>query len=128
MSGADPRAIATSTRQRRLLKTVFRRKYNYEASPPRCGNCTYFLQRCKGNDVADAHPPFCNKGKFTVSALGICDAWEGRRGEQLETTDVSRQELQQQDAASQIATGALPCQEGGAQSGVAPETRQEERA
>jgi len=66
------------------MKRNFRALHDYEENPPRCQNCTFLLQRAKGNEKSQAHGPYCNKGHFEVKLSAVCDAWESRRGETLE--------------------------------------------
>lgn len=85
MQTLDPRETDGSHRQRKKLrqkqKTDFKLHFDYDADPPRCKNCTFFLERF--TERAYWHAPLCNKGHFVVEPHAICDAWESKHGERL---------------------------------------------
>ena len=79
----DPVQVETSTRKRLAMKRQAKLRQGYERNVPRCGTCTFLLQRCQGNENAPKHEPMCNRGGFVVALVDVCDQWEGRRGELL---------------------------------------------
>ena len=74
-----PRARKRIKRQRREAREA----QKYDADPPRCGNCTFYLNAAKGNEFGPAHGPECNLGKFPVTSRGLCDKWQSTTGETL---------------------------------------------
>ncbi len=74
-------ALLTGKRGSKALK-----KAGYEASVPRCDNCTHYrhAQIKLFNSLPVHFPTRCMRHLVRVEPLGCCDAWAGRNGDVLE--------------------------------------------
>ena len=68
---------------------ALRKRWNYEENIPRCETCSW----CKRgkiyliNSLPRKAPPLCTKGNFQTKINSVCDNWESKKGEVLETNN-----------------------------------------
>jgi hypothetical protein len=66
-----------------------KKKWDYEASVPRCGICVHFKQshiRLTTNSQTVRTNQHCSLGGFTVTRNGVCKCWTGVDGSKLEAS------------------------------------------
>lgn len=64
-----------------------KKKWEYEPSVPRCGECISFREtfvRLTTNSQTKRINQHCSRGGFTVSRNGICNFWTSKSGEKLD--------------------------------------------
>lgn len=62
-----------------------KRKWNFEADVPRCGNCKSFMRaktKLRDGDVVRMTSK-CKAGQFACAENDCCDEWTGRDGTRL---------------------------------------------
>lgn len=80
----------SSNRSRR--HAARRNAVNYDADPPRCGNCVNYTKGSTGPGTGNRYstvnthrdPPMCGQLGLAVNPSGVCDKWESKKGEVLE--------------------------------------------
>lgn len=81
---------ATSKRQTKKDAQRLRESMGYEASVPRCANCTNFRPpfiKLTTHSMTKRVSAVCKLGSFNVDPVGCCDRWQSAKGEVLETEE-----------------------------------------
>lgn len=63
-----------------------KKKWEYEPSIPRCGECVSFREtyiRLTTDSMTRRVNQHCDRGGFTVSRMGVCNHWASKAGERL---------------------------------------------
>jgi hypothetical protein len=60
-------------------KIMIKRDQGWEASPPLCRNCDYFLNGgMRSHPKAGYFPHMCGMGQFNTTPYSVCDKWTAK--------------------------------------------------